>query len=67
MLVENNENSVLITLSRKEALMLLACARESFAAIHENEYDLRIGYSIDDVSAMAKEFKALLESIGVIE
>lgn len=67
MLIEKKENCLLLAMSEREALMFLACARESFAAIHEKEYKLRIGYSIDDVSVAAMSLKRLLGNVGVYE
>lgn len=67
MLIEKKETGLLLAISEREALMLLACARESFAAIHEKEYALRIGYPIEDVSAAAVALKLSLENVGICE
>lgn len=67
MIVEKKENGLLLAISEREALIFLACARESFAAIHEQEYRLRIGYSIEDVSVAAMALKLSLENVGICE
>lgn len=67
MLIEKKETGLLLAISEREALMFLACARESFAAIHEKEYMLRIGYPIEDVSAAAVALKLSLENVGICE
>lgn len=67
MLVEKKEGGVLLAMSEREVLIFLACARESFASVHEKEYMLRIGYSIDEVSEAATALRRILENVGIYQ
>lgn len=60
-----NEDSLALYLTEKQLRVLMTCMAESFATIDRKEYALRVGMQIEEVSALARELKGLMEHLQI--
>lgn len=57
-----DDDNLVLSLNEKQLVIVMACIHESFATLDRQEYGLRIGASIEEVSEMAKNLKRLLDN-----
>jgi hypothetical protein len=63
----SDDQKFILELTESELLIMKACLRESFAAIHRDAFPLRIGATMEVVDRLAEEFTVQARSLGVEE
>lgn len=60
-----DESEFSLCLTPRELELFLACLRESFATLDQQEYSLRVGIPISEASAVALRLNELMEREGL--
>lgn len=60
-----DESELLLRLTSRELELFLACLRESFATLDQQEYSLRVGVPISEASEVALRLKELMAMEGL--
>lgn len=54
-----------LIVTEKELVFFMECMRETFACFDENDYQTRLGISIEEGSSIANKFKELIVNAGI--